>query len=88
VDVRFVFIYKFPVMNFFVKNMFFDSMPFEVHFTEINSLKGEKLIVFKTDPQDDKPSLAIEKNRNEWRSVNASSVTALFFKNRECFPEQ
>lgn len=75
-------------MNFFVKSMRFDPVPFKVHFTEINSIKGEKLLVFTSDLHDDMNPFTIEKYRSEWRSVSAPSVTALFFKIEEDFPEQ
>jgi hypothetical protein len=76
------------VMNFFVKNMLFDSVPFKVHFTEINTPKGEKLLVFTSDRQEDTYPFSMGKNGSDWRIVNAPSATALFFKNEERFPEQ
>lgn len=75
-------------MHFFVKSMLFDSVPFQVHFTEINTPKGEKLFVFTSDRHDDMYPFTMEKNGSEWRTVKAPSATALFFRNEERFPEQ
>jgi hypothetical protein len=76
------------VMNFFVKSMLFDSVPFKVHVTEINTPKEEKLLVFTSDRDEDTYPFSMGKNRSEWKIVKAPSATALFFKNEERFSEQ